>query len=173
MFRRSAACFALVLCLTTASACDNQPDLSSALQFVPGVTGYRLAGLSEEKLHRLVPSITFQLKNIGDVDLTNVDLTIAYWQVGADGETDSKQIRGITSTPLKAGSVSDSITVDSSVAYKSPVTTNEAFTSTTYKDFIVKVFAKRRGKTTRLGEYKVEPRVLPTVPQPSTSGSRP
>ena len=173
MFRRPAACFALVLCLTAATACDSQPDLSTTLQFVPGITGYRLAGLSPDKQNRLVPSITFQLKNIGDVDLTNVDLSIAFWIVGADGETDSKQIRGITSTPLKAGSISESVTVDSRVAYTSAVTTNEAFTSTTYKDFIVKVFAKRRGKTTRLGEYKVEPRVLPTVPQSSTSGSRP
>jgi hypothetical protein len=169
MSRRSAAHFALFLWLTGGIACD-QPDLSTALQLVPGITGYHLAGLSPDKQNRLVPSITFQLKNIGDVDLTYVDLSVAFWRVGDDGEKDDKQIRGISATPLKPGSVSESITVDSSVGYTSPVTTAEAFTSSEYKDFIVKVFAKRNGKTTKLGEYTVEKRVLPSVP---ASGSHP
>jgi len=170
MNRRPAAQIALLVWLAAGVACERQPDLSTALQIVPGITGYHLAGLSPDKKNRLVPSITFQLKNIGDVDLTYVDLSVAYWQAGGDGESDSKQIRGISGTPLKAGSVSESITVDSSVGYLSPVTTAEAFTSTSYKDFIVKIFAKRNGKTTKLGEFTVEQRVLPSVP---TSGSHP
>ena len=174
MARRSPVFFALCFWLAASSACERAPDLSTTLELVPGITGYRLAGLSPDKQNRLVPSITFQLKNIGDVDLSYIDLSVAFWQASADGETDSKQIKGIGGTPLKPGALTDSVTVDSSVAYVSPVTTGEAFTSSLYKDFVVKVFAKRHGKTTKLGEYKVEPRVLPTVPQsvPKT-GSHP
>jgi len=48
-----------------------------------------------------------------ELPITNVDLVVAFWQKGDDGELDSKQIRGIESTALEPGATTETITVRS------------------------------------------------------------
>ena len=166
MFQRTAVLVLAGALFAASAACGPEPDLATALKLTPGITGYRLAGVDSMGQNRLLPSITFQLKNEGGIPMTYVDINVSFWQEGAVGETDSKLIRGITDKPLEPGASTESITVDASIGYTSMVTTEQAFTSELYKPFIVKIFAKRRGKTTMLGEYPVDQRVLPAA-QPS------
>ena len=168
MLQRTAVLVLAGAILAAGAACGPEPDLATALKAVPGITGYRQSGVDAMGQHRLLPSITFQLKNDGDVPITYVDINLSFWREGDPTEKDSKLIKGITSTALAPGSTSESITVDASIGYTSPVGNEQAFTSTEYKPFIVKLFAKRRGRTTLLGEYPVDQRVLPAV---QTSGS--
>ena len=164
MFQRTAVLVLAGAIFAATAACGPEPDLSTALKVAPGVTGYRHAGTTPDGQHRLLPSITFQLKNDGDVPMTYVDLNVSFRQEGAVNESDSKLIKGIGATALEPGATSESITVEASVGYTSPVGNEQAFTSTEYKPFIIKLFAKRRCNTTLLGEFPVDPRVLPAVP---------
>jgi hypothetical protein len=168
MLQRTAVLVLAGAAFAASAACGPEPDLATALKAVPGITGYRHGGVDSMGQHRLLPSITFQLKNDGDVPMTYVDINVSFWREGDATEQDSKLIKGITSTPLAPGTTGDSITVDASIGYTSPVSTEQAFTSVEYKPFIVKLFAKRRGRTTLLGEYPVDQRVLPAA-QPSGS----
>ncbi|HXT69563.1 MAG TPA: hypothetical protein VN700_07400 [Vicinamibacterales bacterium] len=168
MRRRLASTF-ISLWLIASVGCGPQPDLSKDLKLLPGITGYFDDGV-KAGLNRILPSITFQLKNEGQLPITNVDLVAAYWEVGADGEIDSKQIRGISGAALEPGATSETITVRSSVGYTHEGPRADMFTNTRYKGFIVKVFAKRSGKTTKLGEFPIEARLLPAVQK---DGSRP
>ena len=170
MFQRTAVLVLAGAAFVASAACGPEPDLSTALKVVPGITGYRHGGLDAMGQHRLLPSITFQLKNDGDVAMTYVDINVSFWQEGNATETDSKLIKGIAATALEPGATAESVTVDASIGYTSPVNNEQAFTSDVYKPFIVKLFAKRRGKTTLLGEYPVDKRVLPAA---QTSGSHP
>ena len=168
MFQRTAVLVLAGTMLVASAGCGPEPDLSTALKAVPGITGYKHSGTTPDGQHRLLPTVTFQLKNDGGLAMTYVDVNVSFWQEGSAAETDSKLIRAITSTALEPGATTETITVDASFGYTSPVGNEQAFTSSQYKPFIVKVFAKRRGKTTLLGEYPVDPRVLPA---PQTSGS--
>jgi len=158
------------LWLIASAACGPQPDLATDLKLTPTISGYYDDGITPAKMNRILPSITFQLTNQGKLPITNVDLVVAFWENGADGELDSKQIRGIESVPLEPNATSDTITVRSTVGYTHEGPRADMFTNALYKGFIVKIFAKRSGKTTKLGEFPIEARLLPAV---STHGSHP
>lgn len=149
----------VLLALTSAWACGPAPDLRT-ITLVPTITGYYDDGPKDGKNH-LVPSITFQLKNDGTVPLTNVDLVFAFWPVGADGEKDSKQIRGIANTALEPGATSESITVRSDVGFGSQYPRAEFFGRPEFVDFTIRVFAQRNGRTVKLGEVPVDRRLIP------------
>lgn len=169
MRRRSPVLLLATFWLTASAGCGPQPDLATDLKLTPTLSGYYDDGL-KDGFNRILPSITFTLKNEGKLPITNVDLVAAYWEKGADGESDSKQIRGITGAGLEPGATSEPITVRSTIGYTHEGPRADMFTNSYFKGFIVKVFAKRAGKTTRLGEFPIEARLLPAV---STSGSRP
>ena len=170
MFRRALTLVALCFCLAAAAGCGPEPDLRKSLKLIPTISGYYDDGVQPNGDNRLLPSMTFQLKNEGDLPIDYVDLVVAYWEVGADGEKDSSFLKGIGNTALAPGQTSDSITVRSSVGYTGLMPRGEFFSNVLYKGFIIKVFAKRKGKTTPLGEFPVEQRVLPTVRK---DGARP
>jgi hypothetical protein len=155
--------------LVAASACGPQPDLET-LKLVPALSGYYDDGQTADGQNRLLPSVTFHLKNDGDVPFTNVDLTLAFWRLGDNTNLDSKQIRGIMGTPLEPGATSESITVRSGLGYTSLETPIDFFTNAEFVDFTVKVFAKRAGRTVSLGELPVERRLLPAARR---DGNRP
>ena len=154
------ACVSLI----AGAACGPQPDLK-AVKLIPGISGYSDGGIAQEGQYkgqnRLLPFVTFQLKNEGDLPIEYVDLTVAFWRVTDDGEKDSKLIQAIGRTPLAPGATSDSITVRSDVGYTSPAAGAEFFLNPIFIDFKVKVFARRAGTNVTLGELPVDRRVLP------------
>ena len=170
MRRRSPVLAFASLWLIASAACGPQPNLATDLKLVPTISGYYDDGITAARLNRILPSITFQLRNEGTLPITNVDLVGAFWQVGDDGELDSKQIRGIGSTPLEPGATSQTLTIRSSVGYTHEGPRADMFTNSQFKGFTVKFFAKRAGKTTKLGEFPIEARLLPAV---SKDGSHP
>ena len=163
MARRLAAPLLALLWLVSSWGCGPQPNLATDLKLVPTVSGYYDDGVQPDKQNRLLPSLTFELRNVGTLPINNVDLVVAFWEVGADGENDSKQIRGLSGTALEPGKASEPITVRASVGYKYPGPRAEFFVNARWKGFIVKVFAKRGGKTAKLGEFPVDARLLPAA----------
>jgi hypothetical protein len=158
------------LSLVATWGCGPEPDLQS-LKLISQLSGYYDDGPvlegPEKGQNRLLPTVTFQLKNEGALPITYVDLTLAYWRVTDDGDA---LVQGIGATPLAPGATSESITVRSSVGYTSPHARAEFFTHSAFIDFKVKVFARRAGRNASLGELAVERRLLPATPR---SGLRP
>jgi hypothetical protein len=169
MHRRSPVLVLACALWIAAAACGPQPDLRT-LKLLPTMSGYYDDGVQPDGQNRLLPSLTFQVKNEGNLPVANVDLVLAFWEVGADGENDSKQIRGIGNTALEPGQTSEALTVRASIGYRSPAPRAEFFSNSFFKGFTVKVFAKLRGRTTPIGEFPVEPRLLPAA---GKDGSRP
>jgi hypothetical protein len=166
MPRRPTILLLVCLGLMGAWGCGPQPDLG-AVKLVPGLSGYYDDGIVKEGRdqgqNRLLPSVTFQLKNEGTLPVDYIDLTVAFWRVTDDGELDSKLIDGVGRTPLAAGATTDTITVRSDVGYTSPAAGAEFFMHPDFVDFKVKVFARRAGSNVTLGELPVERRLLPAV----------
>lgn len=110
--------------------------------------------------NKLVPSITFKLQNTGSRPLSNVQVMVSFWLAGADGETDSTQVRGIGDA-IAPGATTEPIQVNSSYGFTIAAPRAEAFTNALFKDATAKVFGKRGGKIVPLGEFKLERRIIP------------
>jgi hypothetical protein len=82
--------------LVAGAACGPQPDLK-AVKLIPGISGYHDDGIVQEGRdkgqNRLLPSVTFQIKNEGTLPVDYLDVTVAFWRVTDDGEKDSKLIQ--------------------------------------------------------------------------------
>ena len=62
---------------------------------------------------------------------------------------------------MRVGATSDPILVRSGVGYTIAQARAELFTNSMFKDFTAKVFAKRGGKIVKLGEFKIDRRIIP------------
>src|SRR5262245_32689915 len=166
MRRRSSVLVLASLGLIADWGCGPQPDLK-AVKLVPQISGYYDDGVVQEGRdtgqNRILPSVTFQLKNEGTLPIEYVDLSVAFWRVSDDGEKDSKLIHAIGGTPLAPGASTDTLTVRSNYGYTSLAMPAEFFAQSLFVDFKVKVFARRAGTNASLGEIIVERRLLPAV----------
>ena|SRR5580765_1856636 len=170
MARRLAVIALASVWLVAAAACGKYPDLKNQLKVVNLISGYFDDGPTPDHQNRLLPSLTFQLKNETDEPLSYIDLAVDFWQIGDDGPLDSPIVAGIAGKALEPGQTSDSITVRASTGYKSPAARADFFTNPLFKGFTAKVYAKFHGRTSPLGELKVEPRLLPPA---GRDGNRP
>lgn len=153
----------LSLVLAGGVACGPPVNLTEALAVTDMFSGWYDAGIKDGKNH-LVPSVTFRLKNQSDRRLSSVQLSITFWLEGADGPLDEALVRGIGSTAVEPGATSEPITVRSSTGYTLEQPRAELFTHSSFKDGIVKVFAKRSGTIAALGEFKIDRRIIPHSP---------
>lgn len=148
------------LSLSLAAAACASPNLTQALAVTDVLSGWYDNGV-KDTLNHMVPMITFRLKNQSDQPLNSVQLTVAFWSEGKDGELDSFQVTGIGSTPVPPGQSTDSITVRSTVGYTLAQPRAELFTHVDFKDWTVKMFARRSGRIYAIGEFKVDRRFIP------------
>lgn len=110
---------------------------------------------------KLVPSVTFRVKNVGTLPVDDVQLLVSFWPSGADGEVDSKEVTAIIAgASLGAGSSSALILVRSGVGYTLEEPRSELFTHSQFKDFVAKVFAKRKGRIAPLGQFTIGRRII-------------
>jgi len=156
----------LAAILFSSVSCGPRVDLATALSVTDVFSGYYDFGIVNG-LNKLVPSISFRLKNAATSPLTQVQLIVSFWQKGADGELDSKEVTGIGGTAVAPGGTSDPVLVRSDTGYTIDQPRNELFTHSDFKDFTAKVFAKRGGKIVPLGVFALERRVIPHVDQPA------
>src|SRR5690606_12116980 len=99
----------VVVTLLWSASCGPRIDLN-ALEVVETFTGWYDNGV-KDGLNHLVPSLSFRLKNNGSVPADHVNLTIAFWMDGDDGEYDGREVVGIGGTPVPPGGTSEPILV--------------------------------------------------------------
>ncbi len=133
-------------------------------------TGYYDYGVVNN-LNKLVPSISFRLQNNGPVPANEVDLTVAFWADGADGEWDAKDVTGIGDKVVPPGASTDPILIRADAGYTSEAARAEFFSNSVFKDVTAKVFAKRGGKIVPLGQFKLDRRVIPHAPDTNSGPS--
>jgi hypothetical protein len=154
--------FVVALALLLSGACGPPIDLSKAVEVTDVFSGWYDDGVLDGRNH-LLPTITFKLHNTGSEPIAGVQLIVAFWEDGADGEFDSQVVRGIGSDALAPGVSTDPIYVRDPKGYTLEGARAAFFEHSMFKDFTVKVFASRSGKIVPLGEFKVERRILPHI----------
>ncbi len=153
--------FCLFACLVLASvSCGPSVDLAKALTVTDVFSGWYDFGVVDGR-NKLVPSITFHLKNESEVDLDRVRVMVSFWQTGDDGELDSKELLGIGPEGLAPGATSDAILVRSDVGYTLEQPRAELFSHSMFKDWIAKIFVRHAGKIVPLGEFTIDRIIIP------------
>jgi hypothetical protein len=161
MYRRLIGVSLAVLVSAGLAGCGPRIDLRTAVSVTDMFSGWYDFGVVQGGDNKLVPSITFRLKNTASTPLTHIQLTVSFWPQDADGEIDSMEVEGIGSQALAPGASTDPILVRSNVGYTLPQPRAELFTHSLFKDFVAKLFAKRGGAIVPLGEFTIDRRIIP------------
>ena len=104
MFARSSAVAALIALIIGSAGCGRPVDLKTSLQVTDVSTGWFDAGVVNGK-NKLVPSVTFHLKNVGAQPLKYVQMNVLFNLLPQNEEWDAMLVEGIGSTPLAQGAV--------------------------------------------------------------------
>ena len=163
---RALACALLGASLLPAAGC-NQVDLATALTMEELTSGYYDAGVTELGANKLVPSLTFRLKNASAESVNAIDLVVFFWGVEFEEpkELDEIILRAIGSEGLAPGTATEPIVVRSKQGFAlEQQARSELFNHRLFRDVTAKIFLKRGGRLVPFGEYTIERRLLLAPP---------
>ena len=161
MTRRLLGLLVLSLGLAAPAGCGRDVALNEVLAVTDVLSGYYDNGIKNGKIH-MVPSLTFRLKNQGAQKVSDIELDIAFWAEGKDGEMDSASVRAL-SDGLAAGASSEPLTVRSKIGFTLEGARDDFFGHSLFKDVTARVFAKRSGRIFPLGQFKMDQRIIPNA----------
>ena len=141
-------------------ACGGPPlDISKAVQVTNLTTGWFDAGV-ENGLNKLIPTVSFRLKNATVIPLRNIQLNAVYRRVGETEEWGAAYTRVVAGEGLAPGATSPQIMLKSNLGYTSTDPRSQMLRHSQFKDAHVKVFAKQgSAQYVLLGEWDIQ-RVL-------------
>jgi|KBSMisStandDraft_5_1062788.scaffolds.fasta_scaffold323395_2 hypothetical protein len=163
MLRRPlVAVVALLALMLAPAACGPDIDIQKSLTITDVISGYYDNGLKDGWNH-LLPSLTFRIANSASSSVTGLELTVAFWQEGADGEMDSVLVQRIGNDTIPANGASDPVTVRGTVGYRLEEARADLFTHSLFKDVTAKIFARRGGRIYPIGSVKLDHQIIPHV----------
>lgn len=156
---RASIWFAIFLALASA-ACGPTVDLTKGLQVVDITTGWFDAGVVSGQ-NKLVPSITFKVKNVADQPLQALQINVLFRRANEDTEWGSGFMSVTGSEGLAPGATSQPLTVKSQLGYTGTEPRQQMLQNSQFVDARAQVFAKyASAQWVRIGEYPVERRLI-------------
>lgn len=152
---------AALFTLAAAIACGGRDvDLKKELQVAGPLTGWFDAGIVEGK-NKLVPSITFKLKNAGPDEIAGVQINAVFRRVGEQEEWGSAYVRAIGSDGLAAGAETPSIVLRCPLGYTGEQPRAEILRHREFRDAEVDVFVKHgSAQWISLGRFPIDRQLL-------------
>jgi len=151
----------LVLSLVVVAGCGPDVDLSKGLEVQDVSSGWFDAGIQNGQ-NKLVPSISFRLKNVSSQKLSVLQVNVLFRRVTEKEEWGSGYLPVIGSEGLAPGMTTPPLTVRSQNGYTgADQTRDDMLHNSHFVDAEVELFAKY-GSTQwkRIGEYPVTRRLL-------------
>lgn len=149
----------LLVAAVAATSCAPKVDLTKGLEVVDVSTGWRDAGIVEGQ-NKLVPSVTFKLKNVSDQKLDVLQANVVFRRVTEDKEWGSSFVKITGTEGLAPGATTPSQTVKSSLGYTGSESRQQMLANSQFVDAKIQVFAKYSNtQWQKLGEYSV-PRTI-------------
>ena len=164
MRARVRAALALAALLSVA-ACGPTVDLSRGLQIAVVSTGWYDAGIINGQ-NKLVPSVTFKVKNVSDQKLASLQINALFRRVTEKDEWGSGFVTAAGSTGLPANGETPPLTIRSPLGYTgSDQSRQEMLANSHFVDAKVELFAKY-GSTQwkRVGEYPITRQLIEKMP---------
>jgi len=149
-----------------ATACGPTVDLAQGLQITIVDTGWYDAGIVNGQ-NKLVPSVTFTLKNVSGQTLTSLQVNALFRRVTEKDEWGDGFVTAAGSTGLAPNADTAPLTIRSQRGYTgSDQSRQEMLANTHFVDAKVEILAKY-GSTqwTRLGEFPIKRTLLEKQPR--------
>jgi hypothetical protein len=124
------------------AACAPRIDVKQALQVTDVVSGWYDAGIIAGGKNKLVPSVTFRVKNVSDQPVTYVQFNAVFRVIGDVQELGSKLVRGVGGEALGPGEFAGPYTLQSDLGYTGEQPRAEMLQHGSFKDAQVEIFAK-------------------------------
>ncbi len=155
---------ALLLCLAAplavAGCARSEPEAGTALQVTDVVTGWFDAGVVNGQ-NKLVPTISFRLKNGADRAISSVDINSVFRVVGDEEQLGSRYVRGIDREGLAPGGSVGPFVLRSDLGYTSEAPRMQMLQNSQFKDAQVQVYAKHGSEQwVRLAEITIQRQLL-------------
>jgi hypothetical protein len=150
---------ALLVALVSAG-CGPNVDLTKGLEVVNITTGWWDSGIVDGQ-NKLVPTVTFQFKNVSDQSLSTLQGNVIFRRAGENDEWGAGYVKITGSEGLAQGATSNAITVKSPRGYTGSESRQEMLANSQFVDARVQLFAKYASTQWKLvGEYPVERKLL-------------
>ena len=159
MSKRLLSCALIAAGAVLTTACGSS-GTAADLELQNVTSGYFDVGVVNGE-NKIVPSVTFTLRNKGSQPVSNVQLNVHFRTVDADGNMAEKLTRAIGSEGLAPGQSTEPITVRSDVGYTSQQARADMLRNSNFRDVQVRVFGKSGAEQWILiGELSVERTIL-------------
>lgn len=161
--RRAPSLFALTLALAVplaAAGCGDGLDVQQALEVTDVVTGYFDEGIQAGR-NKLVPSISFRVKNTAPSTIRSVQINAVFRVIGDQEELGSALVRGVDSNGLESGAMTEPFVLRSALGYTGEQPRAQMLQNSLFRDTQVELFAKHGSKQwVPLAVFKVERQLL-------------
>jgi len=151
----------LLLAWAASAGCGPAVDLTKGLQVTIVNTGWFDLGITNGQ-NKLVPTVSFSLKNVSDQKLTTLQVNALFRRVTENDEWGSGFVTAAGSEGLAPGASTATMTVQSTLGYTgSDQSRQEMLQNSHFVDAKVELFAKY-GSTqwTRIGSYPITRQLL-------------
>ena len=151
----------LILLAMLSAGCGGPPvDLTKGLEIVDASTGWYDAGPVNGQ-NKLVPSISFKLKNVSDQPLVALQINAVFRRLNDKDEWGSAFIAVTKSDGLPPGATSQPITIHSQLGYTGTDPRAQMLQHSQFVDAKVDLFAKYASlQWVRIGERPIERRLI-------------
>jgi hypothetical protein len=138
------------------AGCGPTVDLTQNLEVLDVATGWFDAGIVNGQ-NKLVPSVTFKLRNGSDQKLVTLQVNALFRRVSEADEWGSGFLTVAGSDGLAAGATTDAITIKSHLGYTGTEARHEMLQNSLFVDAKVELFAKYGSiQWQRVGDYPIE-----------------
>ena len=150
----------MVVSLISATACGHDIDLTTSLQVDAVTTGWFDAGMIEGR-KKLVPAVSFTLKNASDQKLRVLQVNASFRRVGDPDEWGSAYLTAAGSAGLAPGTDTGALTLRSQLGYTGVESAPEMLDNSLFVDARVNLLVKYgSGEWTRIGDYPIARRLI-------------
>jgi hypothetical protein len=151
---------AIIAAALLTSACGSSIDLAKAVAPESVVTGWTDGGTIAGK-NRIVPAVSFRLKNVSDQSLSAVQVNAVFRRVNDPGEWSSGFLPNVA-REMPPGMQTDARTVAGQQGYTGTDDRDDMLRNSHFVDAKAELFVKSGASNwTRIGEYPVTRQLLP------------
>lgn len=162
--RRNLSVWACLACVSVLG-CSSTREVEKDLKLVDVSTGWYDLGVVNGQ-NKLVPSVTLQLQNVSDEDISRVQINAIFRRVGEEQAWGEHFVRAIGSDGLAPGKVGPKLVFRSTLGYTGTQSRQQMLQNREFVDAKVDVFGKHGSRTwVKMGEFQVE-RALVDSPRP-------
>jgi hypothetical protein len=146
----------LLLAVLASAGCGPLVDLTKGLQVLDVSTGWHDDGVVDGK-NKLVPSVTFEIKNISDQPLSVLQVNAVFRRVNDPTEWGAVFLAIPQSGPLQPGATTPALTIKSRLGYTGEDPRSDMLKNSLFVDAKVEIYAKyASAQWARIAEYPIE-----------------